>query len=164
LFVDDEYSCKEIKSHLKKQLSQFKSAQSNLDKAKNSFLYVLEGVADFGVTKIVVKKVRVNCSLNVVNHNRFIVAIFYFIFQFYYQSASVDKVYPVEWEILVSPNGLKKRRTYKDERVNNLSDFLKRNELNMIGLSGHIVHGPTHHVWLLLPNISHLFLLINLGC
>ena len=57
LFVDDEYSCREIKSHLKRQLSQFKTAQSNIDKAKNSFLYVLESVTDFGVTKIVVKKV-----------------------------------------------------------------------------------------------------------
>ena len=58
LFIDDEYSCREIKTHLKKQLSQFKTAQSNVDKAKNSFLYLLESVTDFGVTKIVVKKVR----------------------------------------------------------------------------------------------------------
>ena len=56
---------REIKSHLKKQLTQFKTSQNNIDKAKNSFLYVLEGVTDFGVTKIIVKKVKngtSNCS------------------------------------------------------------------------------------------------------
>ena len=63
MFVDDEYSCREIRSHLKKQLAQFKTAQSNLEKAKNSFLYVLEGVTDFGVTKIVVKKVSLGLTI-----------------------------------------------------------------------------------------------------
>ncbi|XP_046849842.1 uncharacterized protein LOC124443400 [Xenia sp. Carnegie-2017] len=91
LFVDKDYSPREIKSHLKKQLPQFRTAQANAEKAKNSFLYVLEGEPDFGVMKILVKK-------------------------FYYQTASEDKVFPVEWEILISPNGLKKRRTYQEDR------------------------------------------------
>lgn len=55
--MDKDYSPREIKSHLKKQLPQFKTAQANAEKAKNSFLYVLEGEPDFGVMKILVKKV-----------------------------------------------------------------------------------------------------------
>lgn len=64
LFVDEEYTSKEIKSHLKKQLTHFKAAQNNIDKAKNSFLSVLEGVTDFGVTNIVVQKVCISAIIN----------------------------------------------------------------------------------------------------
>ena len=75
LFEDKEYSCREIKSHLKKQLSQFKTAQNNIQKAKNSFLYVLEGVTDFGVTKIVVKKVYIIKHVRFIARKRFCKAL-----------------------------------------------------------------------------------------
>lgn len=70
MFVDDDYSCREIKNHLKRQLPQFKTAQNNADKAKDSFLFVLEGVTDFGVTKVVVNKVGVLIDYNLQNSSR----------------------------------------------------------------------------------------------
>ena len=62
MFQDDEFSVREIRNHLKKQISQFKTCQDNIDKAKSSFLSVLEGVGDFGIKKIVVKKVNISVA------------------------------------------------------------------------------------------------------
>lgn len=63
MFQDNDFSVREIRNHLKKQISQFKTCQENIDKAKNSLLYVLESVEDFGITKIVVNKVNISAYI-----------------------------------------------------------------------------------------------------
>ncbi|XP_046854953.1 uncharacterized protein LOC124447988 isoform X4 [Xenia sp. Carnegie-2017] len=104
LFVSKDYKPKKIRSHLKTQLPQFKTEQANADYAKISFLDVLERVPDFGVMNILVK-------------------------MFYYQAPSEDKVLPVECEILISPNGVKKRRTYQKDEYGSNYEYSKVEEI-----------------------------------